>query len=348
MTSVTIVQLPKTAALNAGVGGWITLIATSIIFGIAAMIIASLNNMFQGEVLFDYSSKIVGKFVSYFLGVFYLLYFLITSAYLCASMGNVLTQNFFLKTPAWAILFIGMPFYGYAAYKGVTNIARIFEIYGVIFIVTAVTIHVIMLLQGRIENILPLYIPEDTGQYFSAMKNVIIPFLGIEVLVFIPFTKANGKKAPRTAFLTILGIGLFYALVVESSIMMLGMNEIVHNNDPLIAAIRQVDLPFINFLERMDILYLTVGFMGIFAGKSIVYLAIVEFACRLFPRVKRAVIVIAAGAAIFLLDLLILDINSFGAFFNVFAIFIGTAAAIVIPVLLFVLAKVKKRAGKIN
>ncbi|MGI5877849.1 MAG: GerAB/ArcD/ProY family transporter [Christensenellales bacterium] len=49
-------------AETAGRSSWIPIIAVSLIFGVAAVIITKLNNMHQGKVLFDYSQEIVGRF----------------------------------------------------------------------------------------------------------------------------------------------------------------------------------------------------------------------------------------------------------------------------------------------
>lgn len=348
LSTVTLITIPKVMAESAGVGGWVTLMTTSILFGLLTVVIVSLNNMFQGKVLFEYSRELVGKAGSYIIAIYYILYFIGISIDLSSSLSNILKTNFLLKTPQWATLLASIFICGYAACKGITNVARIFEIYGVTFFLAVVIVHITMLFQGNPENILPLYIPSDTGRYFAAIKDTIFPFLGIEVLTVIPFTARNGRKSSRIAFLTLIGIGLIYVLVMESSIMMVGINEIVHYQDAMVTAIRQVELPFIEFLKRVDVIYLVVGLMGIHAGIIIVYTSIVEYACRLFSRMSRTLIVICMGAIIFILGLIALGINNFGKVFNELVIYFGLAAAAFIPILLFIIAKVKKHAGKLH
>jgi len=346
MTAVTIVSLPSTMAEAAGVGAWFVLLIASVFYAAAAHIIVSLNKMFHGEVLFDYSARLIGKGGACVLGVFYLLYFTLISSYLCAGMANILVTNFFVKTPAWATILIGIPFYAYTAYKGITNIGRMFEIIGFFFIVAAVSVHIVMMFQGKVENILPLFIPEDTALYLKALPSTIISFLGIEVLTLTPIASGCRNKAPRTAFFAVLGIGLFYVLNVETSVMMIGINEVQNENNALISAIRQLQIPPLDFLERLDILYLTMGFMGLFAAKTIIVAAIVEYACKLFRRAGRVWVVIAACAAVFLIDLFLLKVNRLGKLFELFGTYAGNLAAVVIPAALFVLAKVKKHACK--
>lgn len=346
LTAFTTVNISKVMVLSAGTGGWITILITSIIFAFAVVVLVSLQNMFQGKVLFEYSSELIGRTGAYFLAIYYTQYFLTVFVTLDISMTSMLKMHFLFKTPTWATTLVALPVFGFIAYKGVTNIARLFEIYGVIFLVVPVIVHIIMLLQGNVESIQPLFIPSEVGNYLKAIKDAIFPFLGIEVLAIIPFTVKNGKKASRNAFITLLLIGLFYILIVESSIMMVGINEIVHYNYPLIEAIRQVELPSIKIFQRLDVLYLTVGFIGLFAGLSIIYLNIVEYICRMLPKVNRIIVVISVGIVAFVLILIAQNIKDIVQTLVNIVTYSGIATAILIPVILFIIAKVKGHASK--
>lgn len=344
LTTVAIVQIPKTMAQSAGTGSWITIIIVSLIFAVGAYALASLNNLFQGMVLFDYSKELVGKIGSWLLAVYYSLYFFTVLISLEHSLTNMMKANFLHDTPQWFILLATMPVCGYVAYKGVTNVARLFEIYGVIFILITILVHVIMLFEGKVNNILPLIIPSEAGNYISAIKDAIFPFLGIEILTIIPLTEKNGKKAAKTAFLTLLGVGLLYILVVESSIMMVGIDEVSEYNYPMIFAIRLVQLPFLKVFERVDILYLTVGFLGIIAGLSIVYLSIVENICRMLPKSNRLFIVLLVSLAAFMLGMVTQSFENIDKILNETLTLSGIAAALFIPIVLLLVAKVKKHA----
>ena len=345
ITSITIITLPKDMAVCAGNGFWIPILVTAFVFALFTILIVKLNMMFQGKMLFDYSVEIIGKKTAVILAVFYIAYFLTVSVFLCTSYSNMVHYNFLLKTPQWAELMIGVPLFGYIAYKGVTNVARIFAYLGPVILVMLVIFFATMLIEGRIERILPFYVPSEAGKYISCLKDTPIAFLGFEVLTVIPFTKKN-KKAAKTAFLTIIGVGFFYILAVAGTIMMLGINEIVYHNNPLIDAVRLIQYPEIEFLQRVDLLYEVFGFMGVFASKSIVYLAVVEYTCRLLPKVKRIVPVIAAGIIILTTSVLTVNIKDIAKIFSGIITIAGFAAALFIPGILLLIAKVKKRAGK--
>lgn len=338
LTTYTSIALPKIMARSAGRTGWIPIIIVTLIFSCAALIITKLNNMFKGKMLFDYSQDIVGKFFTYIITCYFVLYFLFIGVYLEFKMVGLLTSNFLPLTPQFISLAFGLMLFSFAAYKGITNVARMFEICGVLFLIVTVGICILMLTQGMHYNILPFFNASETKQFFTAAKDLIVPFGGIELLLVIPFTKIN-KKVPKAAFFTLLFIGVFYILIVESAFMILGVNNTALLNDSFIEAIKVVEMPVI---ERTDIFYLTFGLTSLFAGMIIIFTAIVELVCKIFAKVKRHLVVIAIGLIFYVLSLLAVNLDMSDLFDSISTYLILTSS-ILIPTLLFVLAKIKKR-----
>lgn len=296
--------------------------------------------MFLGKVFFDYSQEIVGKFFTYIIVFYFILYFLITGVYLKVKLVNLLTSNFLPKTPKFVLLLFAIVLFGYVAYKGITNIGRILEIYGASFLLITVGICILMLMGGTKYNILPFYNASDIKEYAKTMKNLAVAYSGIEVLLIIPFTEKN-KKAPKIAFFTLLFIGLFYVLIVESTIMILGLNNTIVLNDSFIEAIKITEAPVI---ERLDIFYLTFGLASLFSGKIIAFAAVVELTCRILSKLKRHIVVITIAMLFFILSLLALNIQDIGRVYKSFAFYLVLISSFIIPITLFILAKVKKQA----
>jgi spore germination protein len=343
VTTYTIISIPRTMAVSAGTGSWITLLIAALIFAVAATTIIRLNNMFPGKTLVDYTKLILGKAMAGVLGVFFLLYFLTVGVFLSTQMTNLLQAEFYPETPQWAMLLIGIPVYGAIAYKGVTNVARLIEIYGSVYLVVIIVVHIIMLTQGMTYSILPLFNKAEAGRYITAVKDVVIAFLGVELFTMMPFTRQNGKKAVKTAFWAMIVVGFIYIMVVLSCIGIVGFENVQSYQYPLIEAIKIVDAPFV---ERFDIAYLTVGFLGLIGGVSVVYLGMVEYACRLMPRVKRWMVVVAAGAVQMVLSLFALGVKDPERLADTVIAPAGLIAGIAIPTILFVTARMKRRASK--
>jgi len=341
LTSYSVVDISKAMAQSAGTGGWLTVLAASVLFGIAAAVVVSLNRQYGGRALPAYASDIAGRGLGTLVRIYYICYFLLIAVFLVMQMGTLLRMDFFPKTPVWAIMLASVPVFGYIAYKGVHTMARMFEFLGIIYLITAISVHVLMATQGKPERILPLFNAADTGRYLAAIWPAAFSFLGIEVLLIMPMAQKTQSKGARAAFWSVVAIGFFYVLIIESSIMKLGINDIVNYNDSLIVAIRDLSLPFLDFFERIDILFLTIGFLGFYLGISVVFTALTEFLCSMFPRAKRTVVVIALGAAVFALCLAAQAAQGFTEAVVSVGTYLGIAACLVLPLALKIAARAK-------
>ncbi len=162
-------------------------------------------------------------------------------------------------------------------------------------------------------------------------------------MTVVPFSGKKVGRSVATAFFTLLCIGLFYCLVVETCIMMLGMKAAANYNFALIEAIKLIDNPI---LERFDILYLTVGFSGLIAGICGVYLALVEYAIRLFSKVNRLYIVLGAGVVVAGLCIAAQAFKSATDVLEIVLPIAGLVASVLIPTALFLIMKVRKLGEK--
>jgi spore germination protein len=342
LTSYSTIDLPKVMAEKTGRSSWILILTASVVFGIAAVFITKLNNLFPGKVFVDYCREITGKFISFLIIMAYLLYAATIGIYLSLKMAITVQSNFLPKTPQAVILFVGILLFSYVSYKGITNVARMLEIIGALFLLVTVGICVIILVQGMTYNILPFFNKSDVKSFLPAIKDLATPFTGLGILFVVPFTVQN-KNAPKAAFFTLLFIGLLYVLIVESTIMALGINNTIVMNDAFIEAVKITEMPVI---ERMDIFYLTFGLSSLFAGISVAMLGVVEVICRFCTKISRYIMVIIIGSVFFILCLLGLDIKSKRDVIESFAPYLTLFTSILGPIVLFVIAKIRKRSRK--
>ena len=338
--SASTMNIMTTMVPVAGRGSWISLLIAAVVFAIAAFLIVRLNNKFEGMMLFEYSKILTGKGMAYFLGFFYIATFLIVAVFLNIYTLGLLQAQFYPDIPREMMLFIGVMVYGWIAYKGITNVCRFLEIIGVIALAVTVAIHVIMLMQGESCNILPFFNKAEVVDYLSAVKEASVYFVTLSVITIIPMTRKNGKKAERTAFWATIVLGLVYILVFESCVKILGIHNISNYEFPMVEAIKVVDAPMI---ERFDILFLTSGFLGEVAGTAIFYLVIVEYICKMFPKASRGWVVTITGVIQIILALLTMDLKNAVKLFESIYMPVGLVCTVLIPCLLLLIARYKKR-----
>jgi Mn2+/Fe2+ NRAMP family transporter len=76
----------------------------------------------------------------------------------------------------------------------------------------------------------------------------------------------------------------------------------------------------------------------------IVFAAVVEFSCKIVPKVKRHIVVIIIALIFFILSMFALEINNFEKITEAFSLYLVLISSFLIPITVFILAKVKKRA----
>ena len=176
LTCYSIIVLPKVMAQNAGTGSWLVLTMAALVFSFAAVVIVSLNSRFRGNMLFDYAPSLVGKPLAYIIVSFYIVYFMMILVYLITMKARLLNTEFFPNTPLWSFPVIGIPVFCFIANKGITNAARLAELVGIVYIITALFIHILMITQGKVNRILPLFNSAEVENYAKGLKDAVFPF----------------------------------------------------------------------------------------------------------------------------------------------------------------------------
>jgi len=341
VSSYTTIDIPKIVAQTAGRSGWMLILAFALVFGLAASMIVWLNNHFQGKVLFDYGQEIIGMVGSRVIVIYYLLMFILVGAYLKIRLVNFLSSNFLPKTPQAAMLAICVALFGFVSYHGVTNVARLFVLFGTLFLITTIALVTVMLSQGMSFNMESFVNPDEIKEFPSALIHFVFLFRGISVLFIIPFTQAN-RRAELASFGTLAFIGVLYIMIVEGTISILGINNTILYSDSFIEATKVTNIPII---ERTDIFYLTVGLMSLFAGMIIVFLGTLEFACRLFPQISRLIMTIITSVILYALSVLALGINNVTEVMDKIAPYLTLVGSVIIPAILVALTKIRKLGG---
>ena len=135
---------------------------------------------------------------------------------------------------------------------------------------------------------------------------------------------------------------LFRSLIVLSSIMKVGLNDIVHYDDALIIAIRDTTPKFLELVARLDILFLTVGFAGLFMGIAIMLTAATEIVCRVLKRASRPAVVAILGVVTLISSLLTGGTRAFTEAGTEIKTLAGIALSMVVPLVLLIIAAIKK------
>lgn len=335
-------DLPMVLGRSAGTGAWFPLLIVTAFIAFATAIILSLGDKFQGKTLFEYSQILVGKKLTYGFAAFYAIYFIAIASMMLRTGAEIIKLELLPLTPIWATTLIMILATSYATGKGLANIGRIYEFFGYTLILTIVFFAILMYVSGDVRNIFPLFDPAEIKAYLKTILVIILPFLGSEVLTVVPLCHENGKKAVGSGIAAIFSVFAFYLLVVYMSYMMMGVQTTTHYKDSLFYAIRLLDLDIFQFLKRFDIMAFSVWITLIFVTLSMVNYAANHYFQKMIIKAKHKMLLICLSLVIYVIAQIPTSYQMASAMFALIAKYTGLIAVFLIPLILWIVSKVKK------
>ncbi|SKC85608.1 GerAB/ArcD/ProY family transporter [Maledivibacter halophilus] len=337
-----IMPMAKNVAEGAGTGGWFTLLIATIISIIFTYMVTYLGYVHRNKTIYEYSEILVGKFLTKIFMIIYIVYFFLFFTIIVRMSSEVIRLTILLKTPVWVLCLLFLIVVYYAVSRGIRTIARICEIYGLMIIIFLLIIQISIFTQGEIVNLKPFFVIDDIKLYISAISTIIFPFIGIEILTVIPFDKKeNSKRLFLYNILIIALIGFLYILVVQSCISVMGVDGIILYKDSLLATIRRIDIPYLQFFRRLDGIFLPIWIISLFCTLILAAYGSIFLTGKLFKKFQHKKIFFIIFTASFIVAQIPRTINDIEKLLD-YTSYLGVIVVAPIPILLFIATKVKK------
>ena len=337
--------MPNIMGKTGGKGAWLSLFIAAVFFMVAVLLITHLGHLYPGKSLAEYSELLMGKVASRICCGFYVIYFFIFLVLFVRSAADIIQAEILYKTPVWATMLLIMTTSLYAASKGLTNLGRIIEYLGLIVLVMSFILQIITFSHGNPLNNLPLIDTAEIGRYIRAAPSAIFGFLGFEVITIIPLFKRNGPKAKRAAVAAILVVCIFCIVLLEACYSVLGIDDIVNYDYPLLTAIRRLDIAALQFAKRLDLFFIMAWLTSIFCTTSLIVFASAKYTKKFIPKLSTLIPMLAIGAAAYAAGLLIPNAEDTLQVFNHFLMYIGLFPAFIIPLVLWIVHLLRSRRG---
>lgn len=340
-------DIAKNVVENAGSAGWITLIISTSIAMIITYIITYIGYIHENQTLYEYSEKLIGRNITAIFIIIYVVYFFSIFTMITRMTNEVIRLTILVKTPVWTLNLIFLLVVYYAVIKELRIISTICEFYGILIIFAAVFIEFIIFTQGKLINLRPFLGDGNIQTYIEAVPKTIFPFLGMEVIVLIPLHREDNTKIFKYVISMIGVIGFLYIIIVESCISVIGVDDIVHYKDTFIAVLRRTDVPYLEFLRRLDGVFLIIWIMSVFCTIIIFAYGTVFFISKYVKNIKFSFITLIVLIVSFIVSQIPKTIDEVQESLKYIG-YLGLVCSIVIPVILLSLTKVKKYDKKIQ
>jgi spore germination protein len=336
-----VINISKDVAEAAGTGSWFSLLIATIIFILITYIITYLQYVYEGKTLFEYSEKLVGKLITDLFLIIYLIYFFLFFTMLVRLYSETIGLIILNKTPVIFISIIVFIVIGYALTKGINVIARVCEIYVPINILGTIIIDFLLITKGKFVNLRPLFSTGDIMNYFQGLKATIFPFIGMEILLFIPISRTENKNIFRYTMLMVGFIGILFIYIVESTISVVGVESVIFLKATMLYVLKGVDIYSFDIIRRLDGFYIVIWTMNLVCAMSLWAYGIITIISRKVKSIKYNFSVIIIVCISFIVSQIPKTIDQVQLIIKYNSYF-GTVAFFVIPVILFIITKVKK------
>ncbi|MCQ6279224.1 GerAB/ArcD/ProY family transporter [Bacillus sp. EB600] len=249
--------------------------------------------------LTSYAQKITGKWVGRIIGFLYIIYFIYIAARVLRAFGELLTSTIYTLTPQFVVITLMILTILYAIYKGIEVLARLGELLFFLVYFMAIAGGLLMVFSGliQLDNLKPIL---EYGIMpvlkVSLTQTINFPFGEMVVFTMILPCLNEPKKAKKICLLAMFLSGLNITITFIIDIATLGVDLFIRSPFPLLTAIEKIQL--LNFIERLDVLFMLYLTIGSFMKIAIYYYVAVVGTADLFKFSKPSKIIFPIGLLI--------------------------------------------------
>ena len=244
---------------------WLAVLLAGILGLGAAWLYTALGARFPGETPFQYTPRILGRWLGTLVVLGYLWFSLHLAALILRNLGELYVVAIMVQTPLGVFAGILTALAAWIVRSGLEPLARLAELLAPGLFLIMILLNILTFVTPdlvHLENILPL-LPD--GRLLPVIQGVLpvlaFPFAeSFLFLVVIPFL-VQPKRAFLPFALAIAGTALLTSTVAFRNIAVLGASEAGRVNFPSLLAIQLINLG--DFLQRLDALVI---FVWTFAG----------------------------------------------------------------------------------
>lgn len=339
-----VLSIPKNVAEKGGTGGWIIVVVGVIITIMLSQMFVYVGTYFTNETMDEYLPKLTGKFISYCIITIFSIYTFLVGTLITRLTCETIRLTMLIHTPVWALCVLLLFVSFYSMTKTFQSLGRIAEIFGMIIIIFGIIIFTTIFTQGKITNIKPIFAFSEID-FWGTLSVIGFSLTGLEIFPIIPMHD-NKKDITKHIIIIQLIIGFMYILIIECCISVMGVESIIKYEETLFATMRRIELPELQFLKRIDGIFLIIWLLALYFTVLYECYITVHFTSKLIKvnrnksKNKNIIILI-----IFIISIIVClapsSLLETKSILNIIG-YIGIGINIVLPLILFILTIFKK------
>jgi len=298
------IYISKISVKYGDTAGWIIMLISGLVMTYPVVLYTYLGYVHRGKSLFEYGPLLVGKPLTYvFMFGIMLLHFSVASMASRITV-DIVNTNLLDTTPIrYSLLPLLLVIY-YISIQKISNIARVMEFFGIIIIITFITVHILVATQGDLQNVLPVFAPLKIKNILMGSLAMIAPYGGATIMSTIPLGRNNTKKLIFLTFAAIIASALYYIFITECDLIVLGADRILRYANPGLMAVRITEIPYLEFFRRPDGLILFTWIAGFLFTNVLCIYIITFFITKIFKNANYNIVAAVIIVLCYILALL--------------------------------------------
>jgi len=337
-----ILVLPSAAGKSAKQDLWLSPIWASLIGFLASWIFLKLIKFYPRETIIQYSERIIGKLAGKALGFLYLFLFLFENGLVLREYAEFIITALLPKTPLSVIFSSIVLVSAFSVYGGIEVLARATQIFFPVFIFPFLLIGFLLLPEMEFHNILPIMgkgvLPSIRGAI--DVQSWFSDFFYISFL--LPFLKER-KNGRKWGMISVAAVVLTMVITNLITIFVFGGITQVHLY-PLLNLVKYISIA--NFFEHIESIIVAVWVIGIFVKVSVIYYVLALGTAQWINVNDYKPFVLPLGFLQVLFGFWVTpNFQELVSFLSQSSIFFFFSMQIVIPLLLLLIAFMKRKVG---
>jgi spore germination protein len=344
---VSVLSLPRVASEDVNTGGFLTTLLGLFIAFFGILFLAFLGARFPKQTIIEYSSEIIGSKLSKVLGLVIVIYFLVIVGLVSREFGEVMKHTLLDETPIAVTISSMIIVIALTCRNSITTFSHIQFYYFPLIVLPILFMVIFSFTKMEVVHLKPFLGNNASLSNFMEGTFTVtsLPFIQIGIFILpiiVPFMQ-SAKRALLGGVMGIVISSITILLAVATTMAVFGSVEMEKSLWPMLVLTRMIQFPA-EMLERLDIVFIVVWIFSAFTTLLSGYLIITFCSAKVFGFENQlpftfvvAPIVIAVALYPDNIQQLYLIMETFGK--------TGIVITIVYPILLFVIALLRKKRG---
>ncbi|MCL2851813.1 MAG: spore germination protein [Defluviitaleaceae bacterium] len=340
-----VIVMPRIAATIAGENGWLVAIFAMLATAAFAYVAASVGRKFPRTTFVDYTRRLLGNPLGLAVSLGLVAKIMFSISMEMRFFIEIVRETMLFRTPYIVIFACMISVAAYAAGKGLEVRARLCEILVVLALVPFAIVLLMAGMDADYSNLLPVMRRSRMSDVVAGGLFVGATYRGIEFLLLVYPYVDRPRDVRRGAVKAMAFVGVLIAAATVVTIAKFGADGLTRQRWPFLEIMDTINFPG-SFIERQDALMMSIWIISVFAilSSGMFFSAVI---LKDIAKVgERFHYVLAMIPVVLVISALPDNIITIDNRLDIVFAALGLLYMLVVPLLLLILAKLKKIKGE--